>query len=74
MKYWEIIAEKLTAEGWSRGITRAYDTQAGEVFIVDAHHSETDGRFIVKSDELLTAFVELEQVTKGVLPLCDRAH
>jgi hypothetical protein len=41
-------------------MTTATDAQAGELFIVDAHRN--DGRrFIVRSDELLTAFLELEQ-------------
>jgi hypothetical protein len=45
MKYWEIIADRLHAQGWR--------------WIVDAHCG--DGRrFIVESDELLTAFLELE--------------
>ena len=63
MKYWEIIADKLSAAGWSWGMTTAIDVDAGKVFIVDAHRD--DGRrFIARSDELLTAFLELEQQTK----------
>lgn len=60
VKYWEIIADRLSASGWSWGMTTAYDTQAGKLFIVDAHRC--DGRrFIVRSDELLTAFLVLER-------------
>jgi hypothetical protein len=62
MKYWEIIADKLSASGWSCGMRTAIERQAGKLlFVVDAHRSDTRGRFIVQSDELLTAFLELER-------------
>ena len=64
MKYWEIIADRLSAAGWSWGMTTATDAQARALFIVDAHRD--DGRrFVVRSDELLTAFMELERATKS---------
>jgi hypothetical protein len=54
MKYWEIIADRLHAEGWSYGIAE-HLTKHGLLFCVDAHR---DGkRFIVKADDLLTAFL-----------------
>ena len=57
MKYWEIIADRLHAEGWSYGIAEHF-TQHGFLYCVDAHR---DGkRFIVKADDLLTAFLSLE--------------
>ena len=60
MKYWEIIADRLHAEGWSYGIAE-HLTKHGLRFCVDAHR---DGkRFIVKADELLTAFLSLERDT-----------
>lgn len=43
-------------------MTTAYDATAGKLFIVDAHRDGT--RFIVRSDELLTAFVELEHAVR----------
>jgi hypothetical protein len=65
MKYWEIIADRLHAEGWSYGIAEHF-TKSGFLFCVDAHR---DGkRFIVKADDLLTAFLSLERdaiVPKG---------
>jgi hypothetical protein len=64
MKYWEIIADKLSAQGWSWGITTAHDMQTGKLFVVDAQRSDSRGRFIVRSDELLTAFLELQQATR----------
>ena len=57
VKYWDIIADKLSAAGWSWGYCRAV-TGHGWRWIVDAHR---DGRrYIVHSDELLSAFLELE--------------
>jgi hypothetical protein len=56
MKYWEIIADKIAASGWTWGYCRAA-TRYGWRYIVDAHCG--DGRrFIVQSDELLSAFLE----------------
>jgi hypothetical protein len=58
MKYRETIADKLSAAGWSWGYCSAV-TPHGWRWIVDA--SRSDGRrFIVESDELLTAFLELD--------------
>ena len=57
MKYWEIIADRLHAQGWSYGIAEHF-TKHGLLFGVDA---DRDGkRFIVKADDLLTAFLSLE--------------
>jgi hypothetical protein len=67
MKYWEIIADKLSAAGWSWGLTTAIDAHAGKLFVVDAHRSDSHRRFIVRSDELLTAFLELERATEALL-------
>jgi hypothetical protein len=58
VKYWEIIADRLHAEGWSYGIAEHF-TKDGFLFCVDAHR---DGkRFIVKADDLLTALLSLER-------------
>ena len=52
MKYWEIIADRLHAEGWSYGIAEHF-TKHGFLFCVDVHR---DGkRFLVKAGDLLTA-------------------
>ena len=56
VKYWEIIADNLSEAGWS--YVSALDREGRTIWIVDAHgYGE---RFIVRADELLTAFVELE--------------
>ena len=57
VKYWEIIANRLHAAGWFYGIAE-HLTKHGFLFCADAHR---DGkRFIVKADDLLTAFLSLE--------------
>ena len=58
VKYWEIIAGKLSAAGYTWGYCHAV-TRDGWRFIVDAYCGDGH-RFIVESDELLSAFLELE--------------
>jgi hypothetical protein len=59
VKYWEIIADNLSKAGWSLGWVSALDPERRTIWIVDAHR---DGkRFIVRADEMLTAFVELQR-------------
>jgi len=59
MKYWEIIADNLHKAGWSLGWVSAVDLEARTIWIVDAHGYGK--RFIVRTDEILTAFVELQR-------------
>jgi hypothetical protein len=59
VKYWEIIADNLKKAGWSYGYVSAVDSQGRTIWIVDAHRGDGN-RFIVRADEKLTAFVELE--------------
>jgi len=59
VKYWEIIADNLSKAGWSLGCLSAIDSQGRTVWIVDAHGYGR--RFIVRADEMLTAFVELQR-------------
>jgi hypothetical protein len=59
-RYWEIIADNLSKAGWSWGCVSAIDSNGRTIWIVDAHRD--DGRrFIVRADEKLTAFLELER-------------
>ncbi|MBA3964081.1 MAG: hypothetical protein H0X40_19585 [Chthoniobacterales bacterium] len=68
-KYWEIIADHLSADGWSWGMTTAIDPDAGRIFIVDAHRANSGERFIIHSNEPLTAFLELEeQLRRAAVP------
>jgi hypothetical protein len=64
MKYWEIIADKLSASGWSWGYVSAVDSNGRTIWIVDAHRDDGK-RFVVHADELLTAFLELEAATRA---------
>lgn len=59
MKYWEIIADNLHDAGSSLGWVSALDVQGRTIWIVDAHGYGK--RFIVRADEKLTAFVELQR-------------
>jgi len=59
MKYWEIIADRLCNAGWSLGWVSAIDSQRRTIWIVDAHGYGK--RFVVRADDILTAFLELER-------------
>ena len=73
MKYWEIIADRLSAAGWSLGWVSAIDCQGRTIWIVDAHRD--DGRrFIVHADEKLSAFVELEREVLTVTFYLESIH
>ena len=60
MNYWEIIAGKLRKAGWSFGCVSGVDALERTIWIVDAHRDDGK-RFVVRADELLTAFVELQR-------------
>jgi hypothetical protein len=57
---WEIIADDLSKAGWSLGWVSAIDRKGRTIWIVDAHRDDGK-RFVVHSDEKLTAFLELER-------------
>ena len=59
VKYWEIIADRLSKAGWSLGWVVAVDPQGRTIWIVDAHGYGK--RFVMRADENLTAFVEMER-------------
>jgi hypothetical protein len=59
VKYWEIIADNLHHAGFSLGWVSALDGEGRTIWIVDAHGYGK--RFIVRADELLTAFLELQR-------------
>ena len=59
VKYWEIIADNLSKAGWSLGWVSAVDSEGRTIWIVDAHRGDGK-RFVVRADEKLTAFLELE--------------
>ena len=59
IKYWEIIANRLSKAGWSLGWVSAVDREGRTIWIVDAHGYGK--RFILRADEKLSVFVELER-------------
>jgi hypothetical protein len=61
VKYWEIIADNLSKAGWSLGWISAVDSCGRTIWVADAHCG--DGKyFVVRADEKLNAFLELETV------------
>jgi hypothetical protein len=64
MKYWEIIADNLSKAGWSLGWVSALDSRGRATFVADAHRG--DGKPpVVRADEKLTAFLELESAMRA---------
>jgi hypothetical protein len=59
VKCWEIIADNLKKAGWSLGWVSAIDFEGRTIWIVDAHGYGK--RFNVRTDEKLTAFLEVER-------------
>jgi hypothetical protein len=67
MKYWEMIADNLKTAGWSLGWVSALDREGRTIWIADAHRGDGK-RFVVRADEKLTAFLELEAATQAEQP------
>ena len=67
MKYWEIIADNLSASGWIWGCVATVDREGRTIFVADAHRDDGK-RFVVRGDEILTAFLELESVIRRLEP------
>ena len=64
MKYWEIIAGQLSKAGWSWGCVALRNAAGQVLFVVGAHRA--DGiRSIVRSDQKLTAFFEMQTQLKN---------
>jgi hypothetical protein len=67
VKSWEIIADNLSKAGWSWDCVSALDSNGRSLWIVDAHR---DGkRFVVRADDKLIAFMELETAIRACLQL-----
>ena len=55
-----VSVDNLAEAGWSWDCVSAIDSEGRTIWIIDAHRD--DGRrFIVRADEKLSAFVELER-------------
>jgi hypothetical protein len=59
--------ENLKKAGWSWGCVSAVDSDGRTIWIVDAHR-DNGKRFIVRTNEKLTAFLELESVIRAAEP------
>jgi hypothetical protein len=59
VKYWEIIIKNLRNAGWNCGSMTTTDGKGRQFWVVAAER-ENARRFIVRADEKLTAFLELE--------------
>jgi hypothetical protein len=59
MKDWEVVADNLKKAGCSLGWVSAIDSKGRTIWIVDAHGYGK--HFIIRADEMLTAFVELQR-------------
>ncbi len=56
---WEVIADNLSESGWSWGCVSTINSNGQIIFLADAHRDDGK-RFVVRSEEKLTAFGELE--------------
>jgi hypothetical protein len=72
VKYWEIIADNLSKAGLELGCVSAVDSRGRIIFVADAHRGENQ-HFVVRADELLSAFWKLEravgEISRRLLPL-----
>jgi hypothetical protein len=57
-----LSADNLSKAGWSWGYVLAIDSNGRTIWIADAHRDDGK-RFVVRADEKLAAFLELERVT-----------
>ena len=58
-------ANRLSKVGWSWGCVSAINSHGQTIFVVDAHCGDGK-RYVVRADEKLTAFVELEAAIRFV--------
>jgi hypothetical protein len=65
VKYWEIIADNLSKAGWSWGFVATVDSDGRTIFVADTHRDDGK-RFVVRADDKLTAFIELESAIRSV--------
>jgi hypothetical protein len=65
LKDWETIADNISKTGWSWGCVSAMDSEGRTIWMADAHR--VDGkRFVVRADEKLAAFLELECLIRAL--------
>ena len=59
-----LIANNLKKAGWSWGCVSAIDSNGRTIWISDAHRDDGK-RFVVRADEKVTAFLELEAAVRN---------
>ena len=64
MKCWQVIADNLSKTGWSWGCVSGIDSEGRTIWIVDVHRDDGN-RFIVRADEKLTAFLQLDTAIRN---------
>jgi hypothetical protein len=69
VKGWEIIADRLSAAGWSWGCVSAIDSEGHTIWIVGAHRDDGK-RFICAPDGQHSAFVDLEFAIRAPIDWC----
>ena len=57
---WKAIADDLSKAGWTWGCTTRVDSNGKTIYVADAHRGGAK-HFVVRADDELTAFVELER-------------
>jgi hypothetical protein len=60
------LAIKLSKAGWSWGCVATVNCDGQTIFVADAHRGDGK-RFVMRADEELTAFLELQRVTRESL-------
>jgi hypothetical protein len=65
-EHWEIIADNLKKPVGVGAASQRLDSNGQTIFVADAHR-DNGKRFIVTADEKLTAFLELQRVTRESL-------
>jgi hypothetical protein len=76
VRHWEIIADNLSKAGWTWGCVATVDREGRTIFVADAQRDNCK-RFVIRSDEMLSAFLELERITHelaGSALLGDDSH
>ena len=60
-----LSADNLSKAGWSWGYVSAVDSRGRTIWIADAHRDDGK-RFVVRAEEKLTAFTEVEAAVRVV--------
>jgi hypothetical protein len=64
VRFWEVIADNLSKAGWNYGYVSVVDSLGRTIRIADARRGDGQ-RFIVRADEKLIAFLELESAIQA---------